>query len=78
MTFNLKDFPEEALGHWDIEAKHPDAFILNQIHLDRPTVYGSIQRIADSCANPPRNVNDIVAMLEDLGLVESVAALRSE
>ncbi|WP_190824828.1 PIN domain-containing protein [Saccharopolyspora pogona] len=78
VTVNLKDFPMDSLGQWDIEAKHPDAFILDQIHLDRPSVYGCIQRIADSCTKPPRTIHDILARLEDLGLLESVAALRTE
>ncbi|MFF4799963.1 hypothetical protein ACFY1U_16365 [Streptomyces sp. NPDC001351] len=26
VTFNLKDFPTEALAPWDVEAVHPDAF----------------------------------------------------
>ncbi|MGW5642583.1 PIN domain-containing protein [Saccharopolyspora sp. NPDC003752] len=77
VTANLKDFPADALDQWDIETRHPDAFILDQIYLDRPTVYGCIQRIADSLTNPPRTVHDVLARLEDLGLVESVAALRT-
>ncbi|MEV6940795.1 hypothetical protein AB0N07_01990 [Streptomyces sp. NPDC051172] len=27
VTFNLKDFPPEALAPWDVEAVHPDAFL---------------------------------------------------
>ena len=27
LTFNLKDFPEEALAPWDIKAKHPQDYL---------------------------------------------------
>jgi predicted nucleic acid-binding protein len=31
VTRNLKDFPESDLQPWDIEAKSPDAFVLDQV-----------------------------------------------
>jgi hypothetical protein len=31
VTFNLKDFPDEALRQFNIEAKHPDAFVSDLI-----------------------------------------------
>lgn len=34
VTFNLKHFPQEALTPFDIEAIHPDEFLVNQFHLD--------------------------------------------
>jgi PIN domain len=37
VTFNLKDFQKEALAPWDVQAQHPDAFLIDQYHLD-PTV----------------------------------------
>ena len=37
VTFNLKDFRKEALAPWDVQAQHPDAFLVDQYHLD-PTV----------------------------------------
>ncbi|GAB3020406.1 hypothetical protein GCM10011376_23500 [Nocardioides flavus (ex Wang et al. 2016)] len=76
VTNNLKDFPLAALEPWDMEAKSPDDFILDQIDLGRETVYGAVQRIADAMANPPATVADVLAMLERDGLVESSAALR--
>jgi predicted nucleic acid-binding protein len=78
VTNNLKDFPAGALDAWDMEAKSPDDFILDQIDLSRETVYGAIQRIADAREKPPATFADVLAMLERDGLVESTAALRSE
>jgi len=76
VTNNLKDFPAAALEPWDMEAKSPDDFVLDQIDLSRETFYGAIQRIADSMANPPATLVDVLATLERDGLVESSAALR--
>jgi predicted nucleic acid-binding protein len=33
VTFNVRDFPEEALEQWGIEAQHPDDFLTHQFHL---------------------------------------------
>jgi len=76
VTNNLKDFPPASLEPWDMEAKSPDDFILDQIDLSRETVYGAVQRIADSMTNPPASLADVLAMLERDSLVEASAALR--
>jgi len=34
VTFNLKHFPSSALQPFDIEAIHPDEFLVNQFYLD--------------------------------------------
>ncbi|GAB3173722.1 PIN domain-containing protein [Myceligenerans halotolerans] len=47
VTRNLKDFPAEALAPHDVQARHPDAFLLG-LHWQRPTAL-------------PRIVADIVA-----------------
>jgi predicted nucleic acid-binding protein len=77
VTFNLKDFPPENLGPWDVEAVHPDAFLEAQIDLNPQIVYAVLQRIADSCRKPPLTVANLVESLERTGLVASVAALRA-
>jgi predicted nucleic acid-binding protein len=76
VTNNLKDFPPSALAPWDMEAKSPDNFILDQIDLSRETVYGAVQRIADSRQKPPATFADVLAMLERDDLVEATATLR--
>lgn len=34
VTSNLRHFPSIELSRWDIEAKHPDDFLVDQFHLD--------------------------------------------
>ena len=76
VTRNLKDFPASDLGQWEIEAKSPDAFVLDQVGINVRAVAASVRQIADSRTNPPESVEDILTQLERDGLVESVAALR--
>jgi predicted nucleic acid-binding protein len=38
VTFNLKDFPLSALKPFDIEAVHPDEFLVHQFYLDEALV----------------------------------------
>lgn len=76
VTFNLRDFPEDQLSVWDIEAKSPDDFILDQIQIDDRIVWACVQQIVDSRTNPPETIEDVLSALERAGLVESVAALR--
>ncbi len=38
ITFNLKHFRVEALAECEIEAVHPDEFLVNQFHLDESLV----------------------------------------
>jgi predicted nucleic acid-binding protein len=77
VTFNLKDFPEDRLAPWQVEAQHPDEFVLDLIDLKKTTVFGAVQRMADSTKNPPLTVDEVLARLYRCGLVESVDALRS-
>jgi hypothetical protein len=58
---------------WDIEPKHPDQFVLDQIDLNRQTIYGAVQRIADSWRNPPGTVSDVLGRLERASLVGSTS-----
>ncbi|WP_328787887.1 PIN domain-containing protein [Streptomyces sp. NBC_00273] len=77
VTFNLKDFPQEALAPWDVEAIHPDAFLEAQIDLNPQIIYAVLQQISDGCKKPPLAVADLIESLERTGLVSSVAALRA-
>lgn len=76
ITFNLKDFPDEALSQYSTEAKHPDDFLLNTIDLAPGTVAQVLTEQAGALKNPPRTVPELLQTLQDLGLVQSVAKLR--
>ena len=71
-----KDFTSEALAPWNIEAKTPDEFVLDQIDIADRMIWGCVQQIANSRSNPPETVEDVLGQLERAGLLRSAAALR--
>ena len=77
VTTNLKDFPADELAEFNIEPKSPDDFVLDQIGIDDRIVVACVQDIANSRSNPPQTTQDILAELENTGLVTSAAAPRS-
>ncbi|GGZ90748.1 PIN domain-containing protein [Streptomyces echinoruber] len=77
VTRNTKDFPSEATAPWDVEAVHPDDFVLAQLDLDRGRIFACVQQIADSWQNPPGVPADVLDRLERDGLVKATAALRA-
>lgn len=46
LTFNLKDFPEEALAPWGIQAAHPQDYLLTLYDMDEKQVVSRIGVIA--------------------------------
>jgi predicted nucleic acid-binding protein len=77
VTSNLRDFPAGDLAPWDLEAKSPDDFVLDQIGIDARIVFSCVQQIADSRRRHPKTIDDLLSQLERHGLVQSVAALRA-
>jgi predicted nucleic acid-binding protein len=47
VTFNLKDFATETLAPWDVEAQHPDDFLVHQFHLNPAAVLHKVQEQAE-------------------------------
>ncbi len=77
VTMNLKDFPNEILQKYEIEAHHPDEFILHLIDLAPDAVMDAAETHRQSLKNPPKSIEKFLASLEAQGLPESVAAMRS-
>lgn len=76
VTMNLKDFPDEVLQRYEMEAQHPDEFILHLIDLAPYAVMDAAETHRQSLKNPPKSVEEFLASLEAQGLPQSVAALR--
>lgn len=77
VTFNLKDFPNDQLAPWQVQAQHPDEFIHDLIDLKKTTVFGAVQRMADATKSPSLSIDEVLVQLSRCGLVESVDALRA-
>lgn len=76
VTWNLKDFPDDALKPFDISAQDPDVFVSHVIDLAPGAVCSAITEQASALKNPPRTVADVLELLEKQGLAQSVAELR--
>jgi hypothetical protein len=46
VTFNLRDFPADALAPWNVEAQSPDEFLIHQYHLDPVVVVAALREQA--------------------------------
>jgi predicted nucleic acid-binding protein len=55
VTFNLKHFPAEVLSQYDLEAVHPDEFLVSQFYLDEALV---IRKFTEQAAVIDRTVED--------------------
>lgn len=76
VTFNLSDFPDHVLARYDVEAKHPDEFVIDSLDLAPVVVTQCVLQQAAACRNPPVTVSDLLDTLRNAGLVQSVARFR--
>ena len=76
VTFNLAGFPAAQLEPYNVEAKHPDDFVVDTIELSPGAVAKVLAEQAAALRNPPRSVAEVLDTLRDQGLVRSVAKLR--
>jgi predicted nucleic acid-binding protein len=76
VTSNLRDFPTDELGKWNLEAKHPDDFLVDQFHLDAIALHVVLQQIADDATRPSLTFADVLDGLERCGITQATALLR--
>lgn len=77
VTFNLRHFPDHALAPFDLEAKHPDEFVLDSIDLAPGLLVKCLTELALSLERPPMSIDAVLDSLQGrLGMVRSVARFR--
>jgi len=76
VTYNLSDFPAAELEKYNIEALHPDDFILHQIHLSESKVLKAARTHRARLKNPPKSVEEYLATLEAQSLPQTALFLR--
>jgi len=76
VTFNLGDFPSEALAPSGVEAQHPDDFLLNQLELQPIAALKAIKAMRARWRTPQLSVHELAAALEKLQLPLVAARLR--
>jgi predicted nucleic acid-binding protein len=60
VTFNLRDFPYEALSRWKVEAKHPQDYLLTLYSMSPTVVVAKLAAIAQDDGN---DIQDILIRL---------------
>jgi len=76
VTFNLRDFPAQALEPYGIEALHPDDFVLNQLELQPLEALVAIKKMRARLRQPPQTAAELISTFERVGLPASSAYLR--
>jgi PIN domain len=76
VTYNLADFPAEALAPHEIEAQHPDEFIGHLLDLDAGAVCTAVKRHRESLRNPPKTVAEYLDTLAQQSLPQTVTSLQ--
>ncbi len=76
VTLNTKDFPNGYLSQFNIEAVHPDQFILCQFDLAEDRVISAIQKQLQALKNPPYTIDEYIETIEKSGLLQTAARLR--
>lgn len=76
VTYNLKDFPNETLHKFDIEAQHPDEFFQNQWSLKKSVFLTAVKRIRESLKHPPKSPEEYIDCLRKHSLIKTSAILE--
>lgn len=77
VTHNSKDFPEEALRPYGIEAIDPDRFVVQQMDLHEPAVVAVARDHRAALVNPQKSIDDYLETLAAQGLLATTDRLRA-
>jgi predicted nucleic acid-binding protein len=76
VTMNLKDFPAGVLAPLNLQAQHPDEFVLHLVDLAPGAVIRATEEHRGSLKNPPKTLEDYLDTLESQGLTQTSSVLR--
>ena len=76
VTFNLRDFPDSALGVYGMEAQHPNVFVRHLIDLRPGVVVTSVRTVRSRLTNSAISADKCLLNLERQGLFATAAELR--
>ncbi len=76
VTFNLKDFPATELSKYDLEAEHPDDFLVHQFGRSESLVCRAARNHRASLKRPAKTPDEYLTTLDAQGLPRTVAQLR--
>lgn len=76
VTENLKDFPDEALSVYSIEAIHPDTFLVNVIDLDPPRAIAALKEHRSALSRSVPTPEEYIAKFDLDGMRQTRERLR--
>lgn len=76
VTFNLSDFPQNALQPFGIKAWHPDTFITHLLDINPEQVCTAIRQHRIALRNPPKTIAEYLDERSKDGLTTAVLRLR--
>lgn len=76
VTFNLKDFPDDALDQFNLKTIHPDEFIMNLMDLNISTVIEAAKTHRQGLKKPSFTPDTYLDCLLKQQLPQSVSRLR--
>ena len=76
VTFNLKDFPAKALSRYNLEAQHPDDFIVDLFDLHPASVLQALSEQRAALKKPPKTADEFLDILLKQGLTQTVSILK--
>jgi hypothetical protein len=77
VTFNLSDFPNQALAPYGMEAQHPDVFLCQLFDAEPEAFLGALQEMVSQLKNPPRTLLEHLDILRGQGLRETADRLAA-
>lgn len=77
VTFNVKDFPSDAVTPFDVEVVHPDDFLLDQLDLHHGATIRSIYQLVDNYQSPAMTIEDLLLALTRAGVPRFAEAVRN-
>jgi predicted nucleic acid-binding protein len=78
VTANVRDFPAEALMPFEIEAQHPDEFVVHLLSWAPGPVIAAARRHRESLKNPAKSAEEYLEMLERDDLAQTASVLRHD
>lgn len=76
ITYNLSDFPINAVSKYGVDAQHPDEFLRHLLDLNPPIIIRTVQETRLSLKNPPKTTEEYLEILEQQSLPQTVSYLR--
>lgn len=76
VTYNLRDFPEEAISEYGIRALHPDKFVARLFEFAPASVLHAVRDQRRALKNPPVSAEELLKVFLGLGLGLTVSHLE--